>query len=79
MTRTTPELAPPFSPNSRTTLTAGRLAPYVLFNLQQAECTTDLRWNWVSNLETSSLNLTIRPPRPPHRERKKEAYSLVSI
>ncbi|GBO21588.1 hypothetical protein AVEN_212397-1 [Araneus ventricosus] len=33
--------------------TLGRLAPYVLFNVKQAQYTTDLQWNRVSNLESS--------------------------
>ncbi|GBO15086.1 hypothetical protein AVEN_237407-1 [Araneus ventricosus] len=40
MTRTTPDLAPP-SPNFRTTPAGGRLAPYVRFDVQQAQYTTD--------------------------------------
>ncbi|GBL68586.1 hypothetical protein AVEN_120652-1 [Araneus ventricosus] len=33
--------------------TLGRLAPYVLFNVKQAQYSTDLQWNRVSNMELS--------------------------
>ncbi|GBM63568.1 hypothetical protein AVEN_161140-1 [Araneus ventricosus] len=34
-----------------TTPAKGRLTPYVRFNVQQSQYTTDLHWNRISNLE----------------------------
>ncbi|GBM98075.1 hypothetical protein AVEN_176942-1 [Araneus ventricosus] len=67
MTITSPELVPS-SPNIRPVPAGGRLAPYLLFSVQQALYTEDLQRNQVSSLEPSySISKTLPPGhRGPH-------------
>ncbi|GBO05665.1 hypothetical protein AVEN_224959-1 [Araneus ventricosus] len=52
--------------------TERRMAPYVWFNVQQAQYTTNLQWNRISNLEPSAPKVETLPldpscPRLPNR------------
>ncbi|GBN96730.1 hypothetical protein AVEN_201910-1 [Araneus ventricosus] len=58
MTRTTPELAPSLQ---TFTPAGGRLTPLRIFNVQQAQYTTDLQCNRVSNLEPTGSKAEILP------------------